>query len=110
MIGVYIWIPFVGTFLGAACVLFKCKCGIILSKISKNAIPRANPTAAGINDNLPISSDNSVCRNIFRGGLCAVYDWGVEAAGAEIPAGICIRSHGGSVGMVAIDSLRLITV
>ena len=22
MIGVYIWIPFVGTFLGAACVLF----------------------------------------------------------------------------------------
>ena len=22
MIGIYIWIPFVGTFLGAACVLF----------------------------------------------------------------------------------------
>ena len=51
MIGVYIWIPFVGTFLGAACVLF------------------------------------------------------MTAAGAEIPAGICIRSHGGSVGMVAIDSV-----
>lgn len=54
MIGVYIWIPFVGTFLGAACVLF------MTGELKR------------------------WCRN---------------------PAGICIRSHGGSVGMVAIDSV-----
>ncbi len=40
--------------------LFRCKCGIILSKISKNIIPNKNPTVAGIHFIFPCSPAISI--------------------------------------------------
>ena len=38
----------------------RCKCGITLSKSSKNAIPKINPTAAGIHATFPCSAAMSI--------------------------------------------------
>lgn len=39
---------------------FMCWCGITWSRISRNSIPRANPTAAGMKLSLPIAADCSI--------------------------------------------------